>query len=122
MPASRRRVRGFAIASAAGAWKASAVTTGGRRLRRRRTRGATTPTATAPHAIVRRARELLLSEAPGLAGCARGGLKAPPRIKLGGGGFFGDRSRHQLFRWRDLDAQHAHPALQCPVGVAVDLG
>src|SRR4051794_15877858 len=107
MPASRRRVRGVAIASAAGAWKASAVTTGGRRLRRRRTRGATTPTATAPHAIVRRAREL---------------FKAPPRIKLGGGGFFGDRSRHQLFRWRDLDAQHAHPALQCPVGVAVDLG
>ena len=58
MPASRSRVRGIATASAAGAWKLSAVTTWGRRRSRWRASGAATPTARAPQARVRRAREL----------------------------------------------------------------
>ena len=57
MPASRARVRGAARARATGALKLSAVTTGTRRRRRWRTSGAATPTATAPHASVLRARE-----------------------------------------------------------------
>lgn len=58
MLASRSGVRGAASASAAGAGQESADTTGARSLSRWRTSGVTTPTATAPHASVRRARVL----------------------------------------------------------------
>src|SRR5215210_1061831 len=57
MAASRMRVRGIAIVSAAGACQASAVTTGARSLSLCLSRGVATPTAMAPHASDRRARE-----------------------------------------------------------------
>ncbi len=56
MPASRRGVRGAASARAAGAGHVSADTTGARSLSRCRTSGVATPTATAPHASMRRGR------------------------------------------------------------------
>src|SRR3954451_5959124 len=57
MPASRRRVRGVASARAAGACQATTLTSGARSLSRWRSRGVATPTATAPQASERRARE-----------------------------------------------------------------
>src|SRR5215213_10705709 len=58
MAASRTGVRRAASASAAGAGHDSADTAAGRSRSRCRTRGVATPTATAPHASVRRARVL----------------------------------------------------------------
>ena len=58
MAASRSGVRGAASARAAGIGHVSADTTGGRSLRRCLTNGVAMPTATAPHASVRRARVL----------------------------------------------------------------
>ena len=58
MPGVAHGVRRAASASAAGAGHDSADTAAGRSRSRCRTRGVATPTATAPHASVRRARVL----------------------------------------------------------------
>src|SRR4051794_11218121 len=63
MPASRNLERGVARASATGAWKLRTVTACGRSFSLWRTSGAAMPTATAPQAIVRSARELLTAHA-----------------------------------------------------------
>src|SRR5215210_1538020 len=82
MAASRTGVRRAASASAAGAGHESADTAAGRSLSRCRSRGVATPTATAPHASVRRTR-VLRKAAPAYPQVVRGTRERGAAVLLG---------------------------------------